>query len=285
MFADLDESMRQLLIREVPLNPTDVDIVFDRPDRDNVARFTKPTVNLFLFDVIEDAYLRESGWGLTRNGNGIATLRWPPLRVDVRYLVTVWAQAVDDEHRLLYHLYRTFRRMAEVPVEAREGLIQNQTKPLRLLVEDTELKTVLDLWGVLDNRMQPSFIVRSTVAIDLNAVRQEPVVRTMASRIGLPPYPPETTQRVFGKVRDSKGKAVAGARVRSGRRTATTDAEGLYSLQLAAETVDIKVTAAGFGDETRTVSAGSDFDFTLSPADAPPEPAPGARGRGRRGGG
>src|SRR5713101_532417 len=97
MFADLDESLRQLLIREVPLGVNDVDIVFERPDRDTVARFTKPTVDLFLFDLLENRDLRESGWNATLNGNGRATLRWPPVRVNLRYLVTVWAQAVDDE--------------------------------------------------------------------------------------------------------------------------------------------------------------------------------------------
>src|SRR5262249_181037 len=115
VFADLDETLRQLLYREVPLGQTDVAVVFERPDRGRGARFRRPRVDLFLYDLSENRDLRETGWNATLNGNGGATLRWPPLRVDLRFLVTVWAQEVEDEHRLLYHLYRTLRRVTEVP--------------------------------------------------------------------------------------------------------------------------------------------------------------------------
>src|SRR5215212_9695243 len=100
MFDDLDETLRNLLVREVPLNPNEVDINFDRPDRENIARYSKPTVNLYLFDL---------------NENGTYVLKWPPTRVDVRYLVSAWAQEVDDEHRLLYHMYRTMSRVSLIP--------------------------------------------------------------------------------------------------------------------------------------------------------------------------
>jgi len=286
MFADLDESLRQLLIREVPLSPNDVDIVFQRPDRDNVARFTKPTVNLFLFDLSENRDLRETGWGVTRNGGGIATLRWPPLRVDLRYLVTVWAQEVDDEHRLLYHLYRTLRRLAELPEEGREGLIQGQVKPLHLLVEDTELKTILDVWGVLDNHMQPSFVLKTTVAVDLDAVRQAPVVRTATTRVRPGDFPAETRHRISGRVLDADGKPVSGARVRSLRRLAETDAGGRFVLHLPDGPSDLTVSIPGREDASQTVTPPGDFDIALGPERAQPRPEAGAsRGRSRRGGG
>ena len=122
MFADLDESIRQMLITEVPLNPNEVDISFERPDRTNIARFSRPTADLFLFDVTENVDIRENGWQVTRTGDGMATLRWPPVRVDVRYLVTCWATAVEDQHRLLYHLYRAMRRTALDPGRRARGL-------------------------------------------------------------------------------------------------------------------------------------------------------------------
>jgi len=41
MFDDLDETLRNLLVREVPLNPNEVDINFDRPDRENIPAATQ----------------------------------------------------------------------------------------------------------------------------------------------------------------------------------------------------------------------------------------------------
>jgi hypothetical protein len=281
MFADLDESVRQLLIREVPLSPADVDIVFDRPDRDNVARFLKPTVDLFLFDFSENRDLRETGWQVRRNGGNSATLRWPPLRVDVRYLVSVWAPAVDDEHRLLYHLYRTLRRVSELPEEAREGLVANQEKPLHVAVEDRELRGIIDLWGVLDNSMKPGFILRATVSVDLNAAREAPVVRTATLRSRQPGRPVGTRHRAGGRVMSSDGQPIAGARVQAGKRSAVSDDTGRYRLgNLPRTGVNISVEADGFEPVTRAVTPPEDYDFNLQTSDS--SRADGADASGRR---
>ena len=49
MFADLDESLRQLLVQRGNLDHGEVDIAFDMPTRDWASGISKPTVNLDLF--------------------------------------------------------------------------------------------------------------------------------------------------------------------------------------------------------------------------------------------
>ena len=285
MFADLDESLKNLLAREVPLSLNDVDIVFERPDRDNVARFGKPTVDLFLFDVSENRDMRETGWRSLRTQNGSHSLRWPAVRVDLRYLVTVWAQAVDDEHRLMYHLYRALRRLAEVPEEAREGVIENQTRTLHVAVEDGELKALVDLWGVLDNRMQPGFVLKATVAIDLNGVRETPMVRTHTLRAGAFGQPFETRNRLGGRVSDAEGNPVAGARVAVGGHYAETAADGGFNVApVPPGDLSVRVDAPGFESQEKRLATPGDYDLVLSPAEAPPRPAE-SGSRRRRGGG
>src|SRR3990172_3263592 len=156
MLPELDEAIRELLIRQVPLDPAQVDVAFERPDCENVARFSKPTVNLFLFHVEENLELKRAGWDVHRNGDGTATKRWPPIRAAVHYLVSAWAQAVDDEHRLLFHLFRAIQRNPELPQELLEGPLANQPQPVALAVSPWEsAKDFTELWSVLDNRMQP----------------------------------------------------------------------------------------------------------------------------------
>ncbi|MFQ5382433.1 MAG: Pvc16 family protein, partial [Dehalococcoidia bacterium] len=53
MFSEVDESLRSLLIADVPLDPASVDITFERPTREWSSRLSRPTVNLFLADVRE----------------------------------------------------------------------------------------------------------------------------------------------------------------------------------------------------------------------------------------
>jgi hypothetical protein len=285
MFADLDEALKQLLVREVPLPETDVDIAFERPDRDRVARFSRPTVNLFLFKFEENKDQVDTGWQVSRSADGIATLRWPPLRVDVSYLITVWSQNVDDEHELLYHLYRTLRRFPELPDDLRDGALQRQPKPIPLAVDEgmDEFKTLLDLWSVLDNAMRAGLVMKATVAVDLNGVRETPVVRTTGTRLGQIGQPAETRYQITGRVLDAAGAPVGGARLRAhnGTRTSVTNADGSYSIAGLADTeVDLEVEAAGFASQRRSVSLPGDYDVTL----APPDDTGPARRRNRGGG-
>ncbi len=62
MLADLDETLRQLLIAELPVKNGELDISFDLPKRDWSSRISKPTVNLFLYDVRENNVLRQHQW-------------------------------------------------------------------------------------------------------------------------------------------------------------------------------------------------------------------------------
>jgi hypothetical protein len=210
-------------------------------------------------------------------------MRWPALRLDLRYLVTVWAQAVDDEHRLLFHLYRTLRRLAEVPEEAREGAMENQTKALHVLVEDGELKGLVDLWGVLDNRMQPGFVLKATVAVDLNGAREAPMVRTSTIRAGRFGYPAETRHRIGGTVVDGEGRPVAGARVLVGGRFAETGEDGRFNIApLPPGELEVEVEAPGFAGAGQPVSAPANYDVTLQ---AESESGGARRSGGRRRGG
>ena len=102
MFHDLDEALRQLLVREMPIRNGEVDIRFDQPTREWSARLSRPTLNLFLYDLRENLKLRASQqWTITRNKDGSATQRRTPARMDLHYMLTAWAREADDEHNLL----------------------------------------------------------------------------------------------------------------------------------------------------------------------------------------
>src|SRR5260370_36680856 len=105
MFADLDETIRQLLIREVPLDLSEVDVSFETPDRDWSGRLSRPTINCFLYDVRENLELRATDFEHMRNNtNGTSTSRRMPARVDATYQITIWARAPEDEHHLLWRV-------------------------------------------------------------------------------------------------------------------------------------------------------------------------------------
>ena len=77
MLADLDETLRDLLRGELERHGFEgVDIAFDAPAREWSGQLSKPTVNIFLYDLREAEALRTSEW--SRDPARRAHVRGPP---------------------------------------------------------------------------------------------------------------------------------------------------------------------------------------------------------------
>ena len=58
MIADLDETIKQIVVKEIPIKNGEIDVKFDQPTREWSAKLAKPTINFFLYDVRENNVLR-----------------------------------------------------------------------------------------------------------------------------------------------------------------------------------------------------------------------------------
>ena len=186
MFHDLDEVLRQLLIREIPIKNSEVDIKFDQPSREWSARLSRPTLNLFLHNIRENIKLRGSQqWTIERNPDGTATQRRTPARVALHYMITAWANEPDDEHNLLARTLMALFRQPHLPTDLLPGSLQDQPMPIPLEVaqEDT-LRNPADVWNALDNEIRPSIVLLVTLALDPYQPIVTPLVRTRELRIG-----------------------------------------------------------------------------------------------------
>ncbi len=189
MLADLDETLRQLLITELPVKNGEIDISFDQPKREWSARLTRPTVNLFLFDVRDNPNLRHHGWEPVlndhKNGDQLAHLKRTPFRADCTYMLTSWAAEAEDEHRLLSRCLIALFRHPVLPEQRLVGLLKNQPFEIqaRLAVHD-KLTNVADLWSSLDNEVRPSIPYIVTLAFDPWVEITGPIVQTLTFRWG-----------------------------------------------------------------------------------------------------
>jgi hypothetical protein len=60
MLSYLSTTLRHLLAREMPFDEGDDRIVFGQPTREESARWSKPALNLFLYDLRENAKMRQT---------------------------------------------------------------------------------------------------------------------------------------------------------------------------------------------------------------------------------
>lgn len=249
MIADLDETIRQLLIAELPIKNGEIDIKFDQPKREWSAKLTRPTVNFYLYDLRENSVLRQHQWeqvppnGGPRRDNQARRKR-TPFRVDCFYMLTTWAAEPEDEHRLLTRCLLALFRNPILPESKLIGSMKDQPFDIQArLAQHDKLTNPAEVWSALDNEMRPSVSYIITLALDPWTEVSGPIVRTFTMRAGQTGSLPRHRRLdpdgvdvdmtyIGGTIRDKKDEPQAGIDVAikgTGFFTAT-DEEGRYML-------------------------------------------------------
>lgn len=220
----LDESLEAFLRAQVPLPARDIDVSFAAPDKDWGAGVTRPTVNLFLWDVRRNVAEREAGISLQEAGR---RLRRPPLpRVDCRYLVTAWTSETQDEHALLGAVLTTLLLNAEIAAEHLQGSYAGVRPVPSLSMAADGDDDQSDFWSALGGQLKPGLDLTVTATVDAatTAAAGPPVFRY---RTTLTDSSGASSQRDFAGGIDERPEA-AGARVRSTRGSAYVAADGTF---------------------------------------------------------
>jgi len=269
---DLDESIKQLVIKKGALNSTEVNISFEAPDREWAASQSKPTVNLYLYDIRENHELRSYDWTVERNNNRTATKKKAPLRFDLSYLVTVWTKDVGDEHNLLGHLLAVLSRHPFLPDDILQGALKGLEYPIHASAAQPDglVKNPADFWSALDNQLKPSINYVVTLPIDLDITLTAPIVWTKS--IEVKDTGTEEVEEIvqIGGIVHEKGKPEAGVAnamvlVKEKGMTAKTDNEGHYSFaKLEKGKYTFQVSAPGWtAKEARMVVPSDDYNIEL----------------------
>lgn len=279
MFSDLDETIKAILVEAGGLDPTQIDVSFEIPNREWSAGIARPTINCYLFDIRENRELRQSGMQVERNGEGGPVRRRAPLRLDLTYLITAWTRAVEDEHRLLWHALQTLMRFATLPEEQLKGALRGHTLPLhaRLAQGDGVLKSPGEFWTALENQLKPSLSYTVTLAVDRETLFAGPPVLTAYTGLRQLDVAGQGSGevRIGGVARTPAGEPVAGAEVfvDGHGRPAITDGEGRFTLRVpAAGPYTLVARAAGVAGRRALSVPAADYDITIAPESERPSP-------------
>jgi len=273
MLAELHAALRQLIWDYGRISPDEVDISFEAPTRERIERLVRPTVSLFLFDLVENTEMRQSSFPATRLSDH-AERRMPPRRMDLRYMVSALTSVIEDEHRLLWRVLATLLKYPQLPnellpEELRGGEVAVTTKANQM----DDGRRLLDVWSGLGATPRPAIYYVVTAPLDLDVIVRSPLVltRTLRYRRGAGEAAEDSTDTatdIGGVVRDKSGAPVAGARVLiegSAREPVMTNAAGEYVLPaVAAGAVRLIVTPPG--GQARTVAItvpAPSYDITM----------------------
>jgi hypothetical protein len=212
VIADVDEVLRKLLTREIDAQGNEVDIQFDAPSRGWSSRLSKPTINLFLFDIRTNLRLRGAEQFTTiAHQDGTSEVHVNPVRVDLRYLMTAWVKEPEDQHLLLSSAMIGMLRNPFLPKDLYTDDLKSQPGPIPLDVatfppENGPMDKFTEIWGVLDNEIQPGILVTVTISVDpykpliFKQVRTREIVFVQDSGPGVSAEAPQTkSTRVISK--------------------------------------------------------------------------------------
>lgn len=180
MIHDVDQLLERLVRRDA-LNGSAVELLFDAPNKDWVARRNGPTVDLYLYDIREDLQRRYPAWEDTKGDNGqVRDRQLPPRRFKLAYLVTAWTQRPEDEHRLLSALLAAFIRNPMVKAEDLEGTLAEPELPVYIEVGQppSQDRSIADVWSALGGELKPSLdlVVTAPILVRRSAPFGPPVL-------------------------------------------------------------------------------------------------------------
>lgn len=221
MIADVQQALRDLIYTEAQLPRDAIDIRFAAPTGSWVSSLTRPTLNLFLHDLRENAGLRSMEFSHAPGPGGVQR-QLAPRRMDLRFLITVFFKAqLDelgrDEWNVLWRVLAALLRQDEwedryLPDEARR-------LNLGVLGSVTHSDTPQSVFTSLGLSLRPHLQYTVTVPLDLNVGTYAPLVleRDLAVRGGPDRDAPLASQRRRSswQLRAPDGRPLADALVRS----------------------------------------------------------------------
>lgn len=176
MINDLDRTLEELLERELPSELVDqVTISFATPDDQfPPSSVTLPAIDLFLYDVRENRELRSNEWVVERNGDGTASRKRAPVRVECSYLITAWASEssttpAQDEHRLLGEVMQVLLRYSTIPDPVLQGNLAGQEPPLpAITLQPGHLQSMGEFWQALGGKPKAALNYTVTIGLDIH---------------------------------------------------------------------------------------------------------------------
>jgi hypothetical protein len=228
MLADLDESLRGLLKGELERHGFEgIEIAFDAPTREWSGQLSAPAVNLFLYDLRESEEDRQPGWTRMRVGDEFVESP-PPMVMEVSYAITAWAQAVEDEHRLLSQVLSLLYAFPVLPQEMLNGRLRNGSQPMSIKAKVGQAKgDKADFWTAVGGQYKASLDYVVRLSVEAGSRRKVPQVRTQTIRTQMIDAPASAVvemHRAGGTVADADGKPLGNVWItlpESGRWAAT----------------------------------------------------------------
>ena len=165
VISDVTQTLEELL-RGGQLPKNSFDVSLKSPADEKVTTSMKPVVNLFLFRVSENPFAKNQDWQPVTPD----TLRYPPLALNLAYVLTPYAENKLDELRVFGEAMRVLYENAIVPAAALKGGLENTAEELKVDLCHMTFEQQTQIWSALGQpyRLSACYEVRMVLIDSAN---------------------------------------------------------------------------------------------------------------------
>jgi hypothetical protein len=167
VIADVTDTLQELLkSQQVP--PDVFDISLRSPAEETIDQSMKPRVNLFLLRVQEDPFAKNADF----SSIGFSELKYPPLALDLLYLLTTFAVDKLDEHRVMGEAMRVFYDNATIAAPLLQGSLQNTTEEFHIDLCPFTLDELTKIWNAFNKPLRVSVCYEIRMVLIDSSIRK-----------------------------------------------------------------------------------------------------------------
>ena len=178
VFEDLGETMKQILDEHLQILGSPVNIVFDSPADIEMQNDSSHTLSLFLFKVETNPHMNNR----EKQNIDHKKLQYPPITLDLFYLLTPFAEIRSDEHAILGRVIQTFHDHAILKGGSIKGGLEGTGREFRLTLFSLPFEEMFHLWQSFTEKSFRLSICYKVTPVEIDSSREEEARRVLEKR-------------------------------------------------------------------------------------------------------
>ncbi len=145
VIGDATQTLQELLKNEQ--QPKELfAISLESPAEETVETSMQPKISLYLFRVAENMFAKNQDW----QPIGTEILHYPPLALDLFYILTPFAENKLDEQRILGEAMRVLYDHSIIKAPLLKGVLENSEQELKVDLCQFSLEDLARIWSAFN---------------------------------------------------------------------------------------------------------------------------------------
>lgn len=152
VIGDVTLTLQELLKEKQ--NPGTLFSISVKSPADEIIEPLKAKINLFLFRVEENEFARNADWEAV----GTDALHYPPLALNLFYIMTPFIEDKLDEQRIFGEAMRVFHDHSIIDPASLKGVLENSAEELKIDLCRFTMEQLTQIWSALSKPYRLSVV-------------------------------------------------------------------------------------------------------------------------------